>query len=1045
MTSRRLRLAVRCVVALCAAAAVFISRDRAAAVDDPQWQLPPGFTIELVAGPPLVNHPTMGGFDDQGRLYLCDGPGENMPAKDLLSKFPNYIRRLEDTDGDGKFDRSTMFADRMTFPMGALWHDGYVYIASPPHIWKLRDADGDGTAEERKILVSEFGFTGNAADIHGCFLGPDGRIYWCDGRHGHNFVDEQGNQISKGLAARLFSCKTDGSDVQAFAGGGMDNPVEVAFTDEGEPLGTVAIYDSKPDRVDAIIHWVYGGAYPYHPKVMDEFKKTGDLLPAVSRFGRVAPSGIVRYRHPHFGEEYLNNLFHAQFNTHRVIRTKLERDGATFKSVDEDFLVSPHPDVHLTDVIEDADGSLLVVDTGGWFRIGCPTSQIAKPDILGGVYRIRRTDGRRIDDPRGLTLAWDEASTEALIPRMADARPAVRDRTVATLTTRVRRDPKTAATLHRTAVDASLDVGLRRNAVWTLVRAERRDLIPSLLAESTDDGLLQVALHGVDRIAAESNGWFGKRLAAAAPALRREIATTVGRVGARTLLPDVLAALRTSSGDRFLEHALIYALIQLNEPSSLVAALNDDHPNVRRGALIALDQLGGDRLTREAVARMLDTTDANLQTTVLGVMQKHADWAPAVVGWLKTRLAARSPSAAQAELVRRTFLAYKNDPEVRDLLAKSLAATDAGPAQVRMLLEVIEQSELTGGQLPRAWIEPVARRLTDADEGVLRQAIATAAIVGAPAAATPAASGPFDGPLMAVARDARRSASARVAALRALGPRVGSPDDALFEFLYDRLRTAGDALDRLAAADVLGSLPLNPAQRAAVVAAVASAGPLELPPLLTLFEKDSLPDEGRRLVDALARSPGLENLTSARLERIVSAYPDDVRRAAEPLFKRINADIETQRARLAELTKHLDGGDVVRGKNLFTLKTTACINCHKVAGQGAQIGPDLSKVGQIRSRADLLESIVFPSASFVRGYESVAVATTRGLEHVGIVARETPEAVYLKTAQREEIRIPRGEIDELRPSKLSIMPQGMDKLMTPDELRDLIAYLQTLK
>ncbi|MBL9082383.1 MAG: dehydrogenase, partial [Planctomycetales bacterium] len=101
------------------------------AVEDPGFQLPPGFTIELVAGPPLVNHPTMGGFDDKGRLYICDGPGENLPAKELLEKLPNHIRRLEDTDGDGRFDKSSIFADKMTFPMGALWHDGYVYTASP--------------------------------------------------------------------------------------------------------------------------------------------------------------------------------------------------------------------------------------------------------------------------------------------------------------------------------------------------------------------------------------------------------------------------------------------------------------------------------------------------------------------------------------------------------------------------------------------------------------------------------------------------------------------------------------------------------------------------------------------------------------------------------------------------------------------------------------------------------------------------------------------------------------------------------------------------
>jgi hypothetical protein len=102
----------------------------------------------------------------------------------------------------------------------------------------LTDLNDDGVADERQLMVSKFGYTGNAADVHGCFLGPDGRIYWCEGRHGHEITDKDGQLVSKGKAARVFSCKTDGSDVQVFAGGGMDNPVEVDWTEEGEMLGT---------------------------------------------------------------------------------------------------------------------------------------------------------------------------------------------------------------------------------------------------------------------------------------------------------------------------------------------------------------------------------------------------------------------------------------------------------------------------------------------------------------------------------------------------------------------------------------------------------------------------------------------------------------------------------------------------------------------------------------------------------------------------------------------------------------------------------------
>ena len=937
---------------LIAGAALALSADTVPAVENPNFQLPPGFTVELVAGPPLVNHPTMGGFDDQGRLYICDGPGENMPAKDLLEKLPNNIRRLEDTDGDGKFDKSTMYADKMTFPMGALWHEGDVYTASPPHIWKLRDTNDDGVADERKILVSEFGFTGNAADIHGCFLGPEGRIYWCDGRHGHNFTDKDGNPISKGLAARIFSCKTDGTDVQAFAGGGMDNPVEICFTEEGEMLGTVAIFDNKPDRVDAIVHWVYGGAYPYHEKVLGEFKKTGDLLPAVSRFGRVAPAGIVRYRGNHLGDEYTNDLFHAQFNTHRVVRTKLTRSGATFTSVDEDFLVSENPDVHLTDVIEDADGSLLVVDTGGWFRIGCPNSQIAKPDILGGIYRIRRTDGKRA------APAEIAAARTKLLTPSGKSKPQSREQLVKEL-------------------EHGADAFRVRNAAASLGQTKRSDVVPLLL----------------------------RRLA-------------------------------TSGGDRFLEHALIYGLIEAGDAVATSAGLNDADADVRRGALIALDQMGSDLLTRDKVAKLLDTPDAGLQTAVLGVMQKHPDWASAVVDWLQARLADSALSKDQFPLLQNTLVAYKTDPTIQQLLADALTSDKTSTPLRLALLEAIERSELAGKQIPPAWVDAVASQLTSADDGVVRQAIATAKFLGA---AT------FRDSLLKIVRDGKGPEELSIVALQALGAEAGEPDEATFSLLAKRLTTATDPLERRAAADVLGVLPLSTAQHASLVDVVAAAGPLELPALLSAFEKNTSAEEAGRVLAALEKSPGLANVTAAQVERIVAPHSELLREAAAPIFKRINADLESQKARLLELAAQMEGGDVTRGKNLFTVKKTSCIACHRVGTQGGNVGPDLSKVGQIRSQTDILESILFPSASFVRGFESVAVVTDDGREVTGILSRETPEAVYIKTTQREEIRIPRDAVDEINPSKLSIMPTGLDKVITREELRDIVAYLRSLK
>jgi glucose/arabinose dehydrogenase len=128
------------------------------------FTLPPGFTIEKIAAAPLVEHPVFACFDDRGRLYVAENAGQNLRADDLLKVLPNSIKRLEDTDGDGIFDKATVFADKMSFPMGVLWHDGAVYSCSPPSLWKLEDSDGDGVADKRTELVTRFSFTGNAAD-----------------------------------------------------------------------------------------------------------------------------------------------------------------------------------------------------------------------------------------------------------------------------------------------------------------------------------------------------------------------------------------------------------------------------------------------------------------------------------------------------------------------------------------------------------------------------------------------------------------------------------------------------------------------------------------------------------------------------------------------------------------------------------------------------------------------------------------------------------------------------------------------------------------
>ena len=110
---------------------------------------------------------------------MADSAGVNLRGPELAKNPPHSIRMLEDSDGDGRFDKSTVFADKLVFPQGIVWHDGSVYCSSPPSFWRLTDTDGDGVADRREELVTGFANTGVADDMHGGSLGPDGRIYWC--------------------------------------------------------------------------------------------------------------------------------------------------------------------------------------------------------------------------------------------------------------------------------------------------------------------------------------------------------------------------------------------------------------------------------------------------------------------------------------------------------------------------------------------------------------------------------------------------------------------------------------------------------------------------------------------------------------------------------------------------------------------------------------------------------------------------------------------------------------------------------------------------
>ncbi|HEX8915835.1 MAG TPA: PVC-type heme-binding CxxCH protein, partial [Humisphaera sp.] len=393
-----------------------------------------GFEVELVAGPPLVERPISAAFDDLGRLYVTDSAGMSDKADVQAKAKPHRVRRLEDTDGDGRFEKSVVFASGIGFPEGCLWHGGSVYVAAPPQILKLTDADGDGVAEKREVWFDGKTVTGCGNDLHGPYLGRDGWLYWCKGAFAEQTYTLPSGKPFTTRASHVFRARPDGTGIEPVLTGGMDNPVGLAFLSTGERvLSCTFLQHPANGRRDGLLHAVYGGVYGKVHDVLDGHAMTGSEMPVLSHQGAAAPAGLIAGSDALFGGGYQDRLLACYFNLHKVTLHELAPNGSTFVATDTDLLSCDHPDFHPTDVIEDDDGSVLIVDTGGWYKICCPTSVLAKPDVLGAIYRVRRKGQPKVEDPRGLKLKWDGVEPAELVRLLTDPRPAVRRRAVAAI------------------------------------------------------------------------------------------------------------------------------------------------------------------------------------------------------------------------------------------------------------------------------------------------------------------------------------------------------------------------------------------------------------------------------------------------------------------------------------------------------------------------------------------------------------------------------------------------------------------------------------
>lgn len=1078
------------------------SRDGQTAIA--RFRVPNGMKVELVAAEPLLANPVAFCFDAQGTIYVAEtyrhsnGVTDNRShmywleeelaartvadrealfrkhLKDRLLAFarePERVRRLTDRDGDGIIDHATVFRDDFHqladgIGSGLLARDGNVFFTCIPHLWRLRDQNGDGHAEIKESLHHGYGvhvaFIGH--DLHGLRIGPDGRLYFTMGDRGLH-VETPGRTISCPDTGAVLRCELDGSDLELYATG-LRNPQELAFDD----CGNLLTVDNNSDSGDrARVVYVMEGAdigwrmqFQYLETPVSRGPWNGEKLwqPAFPEQAAYIVPPLLNYSdgpsgltwHPGvtaLPEKFRKHFFLVDFRgsaEHSGVRTfSLQPQGAGFQVKDAgEFWWS----VLATDVDFGPDGALYVCDwVEGW----------NKP-MRGRIYRT--LDPARRDAPAVravqtlLKQGFSQRPENELLELLRHDDQRVRQEAQLALTGRGLASlpslRKTAQSPPASSMTIEQGRWSRLHALWALnhLGRQNRGMLEKELPISWFESLwkdpdLEVRAHAAE-LAGElrllgARGGLELLLQGNSPRVRAFAGLALGKLGpdAGTVAALTRALQDNADNDPYLRHALVMGLTGAGDDKSLNVVARSDSAAVRRGALLAFRRRQNPAIgqfLRDAEKSMVEeaaraihdvpipgalaalatldraglsdltyrrAVNANLRLGLRENAERLAHWA------------GRSDFAAAGRLEALQALGHWSKPRVLDPVLGHY-----NPLPPRPEIEA------------RASLRPLANNICQVDN----DAVSIAAIeLGARWRFAELAD-----TWRKLVDTQQRSTSVRVAALRALNAvRAASLPSALESALVDRDSTlAASARELLAGQD--------PTRAVALLARVLESAP---------------PRERQEAIKTLAKldTPAARALLAQWLERLLARQaPAEIhleileaaRLQKEPEWKEKLAIHEGRRKPddpLAAYRETLVGGNAEAGARLFAERAElSCKRCHKVDGQGGEVGPDLSKIGAQKDRQYLLESIVAPNRQIAKGFDTIALALDDGQTLVGVLREETAQHVKIITAKAEVFTIPKEKI-EIRQQAKSAMPEDLLKHLTPRDLRDLVEFLATRK
>ncbi len=1015
----------------------------ASTVNSGGGDLPPGealdgldvaddLTVSLFAHEPMLLSPSNIDIDHLGRVWVCEIVNyRQFRNKDTPEREEgDRILILEDTDGDAKADKSTTFYQGRDIDSahGVCVLGNKVIVSAGDSVFVLTDEDGDSKADRKDVLFTKIDGTQHDHGIHSFLFGPDGKLYFNFGNAGRRIHDKNG-KVLVDMSGRevhdhrkpyqegmVFRCNLDGSEFETL-GWNFRNNWELAV----DSFGNIWQSDNDDDgnrgvRINFVMEF---GNYGYK----DEFtgagwrdERTGwneeiplrhwhlndpGVVPNLLQTGAGSPTGICVYEGDLLPKQYRGEIIHCDAGPNIVRAYPVKVDGAGY-TADIVNMLSGTRDKWFrpSDVCVAPDGSLIVAD---WYDPGVGGHRMA--DIQKG--RLFRLTPKEMEykSPK-----FDFASLDGAIEALQSPNMAARY--------------LAWTALHKMgtkAEDALVDMlqnqddpRLQARALWLLTKLEGRGYDHAAKALSHDDPNIRiVALRAIRQMVPDMDRYVSD---ASRKLLQEYSAQGMLANVVESLVNDPSAAVRR-------ECAIALRGNSYDSVPELWRMLTEDYDGKDRWYLEALGIGAEGQWDRFFSAWLL--SDAVALTPGLSKAEKDIIWrsrSAQALPLLATAILAEDTSDSERLQYFRAF-DFHRDPAERELKTNTLLALLAGnhPAQTQIAaLSLKHLGGLSGQQREKLlpMLNEVVAKIEDPERVV---------------ALTKQFGLSQQYPrLLQIARE-NPAEQAGVEAMRALL-------DAQADELVGKALTSPDSQQAVAVATALGYSNHGRATKLLMQTMNDKKAPLAVRRAsvtgLTQFKGGA-----ERLVE-LAKADKLDGkLADAAAAGLHGSQLPHIKQAAEKLFPLPPTKNNKPLPPIEQLVSRR--GDAKRGRVLFNTEAT-CVKCHIVNGVGREVGPNLSEIGKKLSRQAMYQSVLFPSAGISHNYESYTILMADGTQVTGLMTSETEETVSIKDINALTRTYNKDDVEFMKKNETSLMPADLQKVMTEQDLIDVVEYMTTL-